>query len=325
VREFKYLGYVFQKNGGREAQIKDRVRKGAAIMGQVWGIGKRRFSGDWSRRLWLFDALVWSVVGYGVEIWGWREWDSVERLQNGYIRWLLGVDWRTPGYMVREEVQRDLLRGRAGQRAWRFEERLERGEGSEIARLCLKEIRDREGSGEGLSEWEIDRIRYYEERGVRLVELRKRREAGGWRAQVLIEKKGRMQRAERWRRIEKSKYNKWYGRIKKDGVPEYLRKGWGESRCQRVARFRLGNEMREGKYWEGENKRRCRMCGLGHEDWRHVWEDCGIWGAEGNWEEMIEVVLGEEGEGERWLRRLEEYRGGEVNGGGGNGWMEEAM
>jgi len=231
------------------------------------------------------------------------------------------MDWRTPGYMMRKEVQRDLLRGRAGQRVWRFEKRLERGEGSEIARLCLKEIRDREGSGEGLSEWEIDRIRYYEERGVRLAELRKRRETGEWRAQVLIEKEGRMQRAERWRRIEKSKYNKWYRRIKKDGVPGYLKEG--VRREQRVARFRLGNEMREGTYWEGENERRCRMCGLGQEGWRHVWEDCGIWRAEGNWENMIEVVLGEEGEGEEWLRRLEEYRGGEVNGGDGNGCMEK--
>jgi len=49
------------------------------------------------------------------------------------------MDWKTPGYMIREEVQRDLLKGRAGQGAWRFEEILERREGSEIVRLCLKE------------------------------------------------------------------------------------------------------------------------------------------------------------------------------------------
>jgi len=35
VKEFKYLRYVFQKNGGREAQIKDGMRKRAAIMDQV--------------------------------------------------------------------------------------------------------------------------------------------------------------------------------------------------------------------------------------------------------------------------------------------------
>lgn len=53
VREYSYLGYVLQKNDGQEAQIKDRVRRVAAIMGQVWGLGKRRYGGVWGRRLWL--------------------------------------------------------------------------------------------------------------------------------------------------------------------------------------------------------------------------------------------------------------------------------
>jgi len=50
VKEFKYLGYTLQKNGGQEAHIKDRVRRGdgaAARMEQIWELGKRRFGGDW--------------------------------------------------------------------------------------------------------------------------------------------------------------------------------------------------------------------------------------------------------------------------------------
>lgn len=42
IKEFKYLGYVFQRNGRQEAQVRDRIKKRAVIMGQVWGIGKRR-------------------------------------------------------------------------------------------------------------------------------------------------------------------------------------------------------------------------------------------------------------------------------------------
>lgn len=59
VKEFSYLGYKLQRNGGQEGQIKERMRK-AWIMGQVWGLGKRRFGKDWGRRLWLFDKLVWT-------------------------------------------------------------------------------------------------------------------------------------------------------------------------------------------------------------------------------------------------------------------------
>jgi hypothetical protein len=27
-----------------------------------------------------------------------------------------------------------------------------------------------------------------------------------------------------------SRYNRWYKEVKKEGVPEYLKKGWGRSR-----------------------------------------------------------------------------------------------
>lgn len=55
VKEYRYLGYMLQKNGGQETHIKDRTRSAAVIMGQVWGVGKRRFGRDWGRRVWLFD------------------------------------------------------------------------------------------------------------------------------------------------------------------------------------------------------------------------------------------------------------------------------
>ena len=67
--------------------------------------------------MWLFDTLVWPVIGYGAEIWRWREREEIESFQKEYIRWTLGVDWKTPGYMVREDAQRDKLRTRARKRA----------------------------------------------------------------------------------------------------------------------------------------------------------------------------------------------------------------
>lgn len=114
-------------------------------MGQVWGIGKRRYGRDWKKRLWLFDRLVWTVVGYGLDIWGWEEREGMERLKERYLRWVLGVDRRTPGYLVREELQREKIKERAGRRAWGFERRLEEGKGGELVRKCWKKIKKREG------------------------------------------------------------------------------------------------------------------------------------------------------------------------------------
>jgi len=44
-----------------------------------------------------------------------------------------------------------------------------------------------------------------------------------------------------------------------------------------MARFRLGNEVGEACYWEEEEKRKCRLCGMGEESWEHVWEECRKW------------------------------------------------
>ena len=41
----------------------------------------------------------------------------------------MGVDWCPPGYMVREEWQRDRLKSKAELRAWGFERKLEEGHG----------------------------------------------------------------------------------------------------------------------------------------------------------------------------------------------------
>lgn len=106
-----------QSNGKQEAQVRNRVKRAAAVMGQVWGIGKRRFGKDWGRRLWLYDRLVWTVMAYGVEIWGWEEREGMERLEEKYLRWILGVNRQTPGYIIREKLKREKLRGRAGIRA----------------------------------------------------------------------------------------------------------------------------------------------------------------------------------------------------------------
>lgn len=43
VKEISYLGYKIQRNRGQKAHIKERVKRAAAVMGQVWEIRKRRW------------------------------------------------------------------------------------------------------------------------------------------------------------------------------------------------------------------------------------------------------------------------------------------
>lgn len=54
------------------------------------------------------------------------------------------------------------------------------------------------------------------------------------------------------------------------GILGYLKEGWGENRLNRVARFRLRNEIKKRKYWKekkrnaectGERERHGNTCG----------------------------------------------------------------
>lgn len=58
------------------------------------------------------------------------------------------------------------------------------------------------------------------------------------RTEELWKREKELQKKERWRRIKESIYNEWYKSVKEEGVPGYLKKRVGESRWQRVARFR---------------------------------------------------------------------------------------
>lgn len=49
-----------------------------------------------------------------------------------------------------------------------------------------------------------------------------------------------------------------------------MKKGWRESKWQRVARYKLENEMGGNRYWKEEGSRSCRMCGCRNETWKHV-------------------------------------------------------
>lgn len=140
--------------------------------------------------------------------------------------------------------------------------------------MCLQEMRGRLVKGRELSGWESERARFFEERGVEWKELERRRDEGEVSWERVEEDDRRRQKEKRWGRIERSKYNRNYRLIKREGMPEYLERWWVESRWRRVMRFGMGNKMGERRYWEEEEKSMCRMCGDKLESWEHVWEEC---------------------------------------------------
>lgn len=188
----------------------------------------------------------------------------------------------------------------------KFEEKIRKGEGGEIARMCWEEMKGRNREVE--SEWEKERRKFYEERGCSIEELERRREEGRDMVKELEERDMEIQGQEREKQIRESRYNKWYREVITISRPRYLRGRMQEEKRRRIARFRLGNEMRAGRYWESEEKRNCRVCGWEEESWEHVLERCEE-GCGRNIGERIREILDDEGGGERWMEKLERKRG----------------
>lgn len=165
-----------------------------------------------------------------MEVWGWKEREGIERLHDRFFRWVLGVQRSTPGYMVREELQREMLKGKVGMRVWVFKRKLEEGGKGELARECWKELKGRARRGMALKGWKEERKDFIEKRNWELAEVERLREEVGMRGEELGEKERRRQREERWKRIRESRFNRWFEMVKGEDMPENLKKGWRENR-----------------------------------------------------------------------------------------------
>jgi hypothetical protein len=87
-----------------------------------------------------FESVMESIVMYGAEIWGWKEQEEVEKVQEKYLRGVLGVDRETT---VREECKRNRLRVKAGKGTAKFEARMDGREKCRILMMERKKTRRR--------------------------------------------------------------------------------------------------------------------------------------------------------------------------------------
>lgn len=104
--------------------------------------------------------------------------------------------------------------------------------------------------------------------------------------------------------INESRYNGEYRNIRREERPGYLKGRRKKKERNRIARYRCGNEMRESRHWNKEEKRKCRICKKGIEDWNHILREC----EETKEEIEIKVLLEENGGGYEVIKKIERIR-----------------
>jgi len=262
VQEYKYLGFVLNKNGNHRDQIKELARKGRIAAKKVWGLGERICRNDMKRRWNLFKYLVQSVMEYGAEVWGWDEKIELERIMMDYVRWMFGIEFCTPRYIISRELGLMKLNAIWGIRAIRYEERIRIGRAGKLAKECWAEKKQ--------YRW---KDRYGEEKEKFLnnvgwdtnVEERSEWNREEKEKEIIERVKDKMRREEE-ERIMKSRYNTIYkGIMAREGCPRYLKEEKldelekGEE-IRILVRLRCGNLENANKYWREEEVGRCVFC-----------------------------------------------------------------
>lgn len=87
------------------------VGRTKAVVGKVWSLEEKNFGKDRNKRIYLFDALIRSVMQYGAKIWGWEEWKKLDKIRKCNIKWSAFIEclqWRnldrsTPQYSLLNE------------------------------------------------------------------------------------------------------------------------------------------------------------------------------------------------------------------------------
>lgn len=300
VKDFKYLGFIFESNGGYTKHLKELRGKGICASKKVWGLGERICSGDIRRREKLCTYLVESVMTYGVEIWGWEERKELERIRENYYRWVLGLEFHTPRYIIREEMKLDKLKEKWGERAVKFEEKIRKTEDNRLVKMCWME----KEKSENKDLYGKERKKFLQERGWSEIGFRMDRERGIDVGRELRQRGVDIDRQEREAKIREGKYNENYRWEKKEGIPKYIKESRSIKEIRTKARIRCGNMEEVNRYWLDEEKNRCKLCDNGEGKKEHYMIECET---TRGWFEETEGFAAE-----KWKRAISEERDKEI-------------
>lgn len=279
VRSFKYLGFVFNRNGNYNGHIKELNRKGRRAAKKVWGLGERICKDDFSRRWMLYRYLVQSTMSYGVEIWGWEEKKELEKIMLDYVRWVFRLDFCTPRYVILRELGLEKLKIRWGLRAVEFEEKIRRKSEDDLVKKCWlekEEVAKREPCNKDL--YSSEKAKYYNRNGWSPKAIEGMRTQGIDIIKEIRVRERDIQLQMIEGKIREAKYNKKFKEIVADRpsylLKENLNKVMKGEGVRGLIRVRCGNMEENNKYWIKDEDRLCIFCGVGQDEMKHYIEEC---------------------------------------------------
>lgn len=104
VKEYKYLGVYFTRNLNMERHLREKLAKSKVAINTAW---RKCFTNKYiahSCKYKVFEAVSESILFYAAQVWGGKQFETVEKLLRFYIKRAFRLPLNTPNYMLMLET-----------------------------------------------------------------------------------------------------------------------------------------------------------------------------------------------------------------------------
>lgn len=270
VKQVKYLGFTFTQANSHQTHINRITQKANKTVNVVWSILKRTRCTNWKKIDQLFTSLIQSIITYGAEIWGLREWAEVERVQAKYYKMVLGLRRNTPSYLWKGETGKLNIKNITMKKALKYMLEIGQLEDERLPKICLDQTL-RDMKNDKVTRWGGYLRKTGNDAGepdiidtLRGEDMRRKVE----KMEQILTKTMEQEIQEDWGRVDKSTYCDFYKTIKTEWGREGYLEGAGWATRTGWARLRCGSALGDLTYGDG---RQCRGCGRTRETLEHAW------------------------------------------------------
>lgn len=100
VTEYKYLGITITPQINIKKHCEGKYKQAVRTLGATWGKFMENREIATSAKYRIFQSVIRSVICYGAQTWGYKEYEEVEKVQKYFLKRLFKLPINTPDYML---------------------------------------------------------------------------------------------------------------------------------------------------------------------------------------------------------------------------------
>lgn len=104
VNEYKYLGVIFNYNMSFNKHLDEKLIASKNAMNSSWNSFMKNKDIIPSKKVKIFEAANRSIMCYAGQVWGFKQFDQVEKLQRYFLKRMFNLPDNTPTYMIHIET-----------------------------------------------------------------------------------------------------------------------------------------------------------------------------------------------------------------------------